>query len=148
MADSFAEDLPEHTPLTGAAELELPSTGLRVVQGELIRITEGQQITMRLPLDDIETVSATRVFDPHSLTFVFAGGGLITLGLILVEDRWLMITLCLTGLISLMIASGGMWTIVLVIGLKGEELRIRCTDQPDEVSGFAASLRSRTGSHT
>ncbi|MCZ2341785.1 MAG: hypothetical protein LC104_08310 [Bacteroidales bacterium] len=125
------------------AELELPLTELRVDQGELIRTFGGESVVMRLTIKDIDRVTAGRIFDSQCIVYVLASCGLLAMGFLLVEDRWLVISLCLLGLICGLQAISRMWCAMLTVRFRNEEVVIWCSDPSDVVAGFAATLRSR-----
>lgn len=144
--DEFDED--EDQPATPSsrlppAELELPTTELRVENGELRRMVGAEWTILRLPLDGIEQVAAGRKFNSYFLGAAGGGSACLAIGFLLVEDRWLVITLCLLGMLGWLQAFSRMWITILTVRFQAEDIVIHCEDAPDAVAGFAASLRFR-----
>lgn len=130
---------------TDDADLELLKTGLRVQQGELLRLNKNGGIAMRLPLAAIESVEFLTRFDPFCLVFIGVGLGLGAVGYRISESNLLTSFLYAGGIMLVGFGSLGMVMRVIEVQSPTGVVRIQCNDLIDEGEGFVCSLQQLIG---
>lgn len=144
MSNDFA-----NRPLAAAsadeADLELFKTGLRVQQGELVRLNKNGGIAMRLPLASIDSVEYLTRFDPFCVVFIAVGLGLGAIGHFVSESNLLTSLLYAGGIMLVGFGSLGMVMRVIQVRSATGTIHIQCSDLTDEGEGFVCSLQSLIG---
>ncbi len=145
MSNDYAD--PPVSARSGAddADLELFKTGLRVQQGELLRLNKNGGIAMRLPLAAIESVEFLTRFDPFCLVFIVVGLGLGAIGYRVSESNLLTSFLYAGGIMLVGFGSLGMVMRVIQVRSPSGIIRIQCHDLIDEGEGFVCSLQQLIG---
>jgi hypothetical protein len=133
---------PEAPPVSSAEriELELPQAMLRLVNGELVRDTEGI-VVFRVPLKNVENIRMAGRTAWMGFVFLFVGIGLAAIGIFVCTSQWLTVPLCLLGLLSFGLGLIGLRDNGLVLLVQGEEVWIPSNDDATIISGFVASIR-------
>lgn len=120
--------------------LELALARLRVVGDELVRLNSRGVPVLRLRLSAIDRVETSTGFDPMSALFLGAALGAAAVGRFVSENSSLTALLYLAAFGGVLLAIFGSVRQQIVVWTAGKALVVNCTDQADEVAGFAASL--------
>ncbi|MBM4072396.1 MAG: hypothetical protein FJ271_26230 [Planctomycetes bacterium] len=145
MSNDYADRPASARTGTEDADLELFKTGLRVQNGELLRVNKNGGIAMRLPLSSIESVEFLSQFDPFCLVFICVGLGLGAVGYLVSESN-LLTSFLYAGSIML-VGFGSLGMVMRVIRVQSPTgiIRIQCNDLIDEGEGFVCSLQQLIG---
>lgn len=123
------------------ADLELPETRLRVVDGELQRLSESGAISMRLQLETVKRIEFQKRFDKAFLVIVTVAIGFGLIGA-LVSTNNIVTCICYAlAMITFLFGIGGCFDKVIVIVTDDELLDVINRDAPDVLDGFISSLR-------
>lgn len=125
--------------------LGLAKTRLVVEDGELIRRDEAGGVMLRFPLDDVEAVEFVRPFNPFALVALGFGAGLGAIGYFVSDYNVVTVFLYVAGMASVLMSLMGMFNDVVLLRVRGEEIRIESPDVANDIRGFVASLRSMVG---
>jgi len=139
MKDDDEDDRP-------APHLELPKTGLAVLDGELVRRSDKGGMLLRIPLDDIDAVEFSRPFNFTCLVPFGLAAGFVALGVLVSEYNVVTVILYVLALCLAAFALFGLRNDVVILFARNQPpVHLSCDDSSDVVSGFVLSLKALIG---